>query len=111
MIAVYWIIALAGAAFLGFAHCHTDEIPIVFGFVIIVGAILGALAPRRFLLSWAITGAPVPIVEMLVHYSLLSAPWPKSDNPWVGLVAYVPAAIGVAVGVGARKITRVATTG
>jgi hypothetical protein len=106
MNAAYWISALAGAAFLGFAHSHTDELPIVFGFVMIVGALLGAIAPRRFLLSWAITGAPIPIVETLVHYSLISAPYPVTEaKPWLALIAYVPAAVGVAVGAGVRRMT------
>jgi hypothetical protein len=104
MNASYWIVALVGAGFLGFAHCHTDELPIVLGFVIIVGTLLGALSPRRFLLSWVITGAPIPIVETLVHYSLIHAPYPASEGlPFVALIAYIPAAIGVGVGVGLRK--------
>lgn len=110
MKALYWTAALCGAAFLGWAHCHTDEIPVVFGFVIIVGALLGALAPARFILSWAITGAPIPIVETLVHYSLIHAPYPAGEGlPFVALIAYVPAAIGVGLGAGIRRITRTAT--
>jgi hypothetical protein len=105
----YWIAAALGAGFVGFAHCHTDEIPVVFGFVIVVGAVLGGIAPRRAVLSWAIVGAPVPIVEMLVRYSLLQAPWPPSANPLVGFVAYVPAAIGVAAGAAMARGFRDAT--
>ena len=102
---LYWITAVCGATFLGWAHCHTDEIPIVLGFVIIVGAVLGAISPRRFALSWAITGAPVPIVETLVHFSLIHAPYPPGEGlPFVALIAYVPAAIGVALGAGARRM-------
>jgi hypothetical protein len=100
----YWIAVLAGTGFLFFAHSHTDEIPVVFGFVIIVGAILGALMPRRAILSWFLTGAPIPIVETLVHYSLIRAPYPASEGlPFVALIAYVPAAIGVAIGAGLRR--------
>ena len=72
---LYWPSALCGAAFLGWAHCHTDEIPIVFGLVIIVGALLGVVSPRRAVLSWAVVGAPIPVVEILVHYSLIRAPY------------------------------------
>ena len=91
--------AWLGAAFLGWAHDHTDEIPIVFGFVLLIGAILGALGPRRFLASWAIAGAPIPIVETLVRYRWMTAPWPAGEaSPLNALVAAVPALIGVALG-------------
>lgn len=104
---VYWITALAGAGFVGWAHDHTDELPIVLGFVLILGVILGALWPRRFLLSWAIAGAPVPIVETLVHFRLIGAPYPVSQAlPLAALVAYVPAVIGVAAGAGLRWVTQ-----
>jgi hypothetical protein len=102
--AAYWMVALLGAVFLGWAHVHTDELPIVLGFVLITGAVLGAMAPQRFLLSWLIAGAPVPIMETLVHYRLLTAPWPISEAlPLNALVAFVPALIGVAIGAGVRQ--------
>jgi hypothetical protein len=102
----YWIIAVAGACFVGWADDHTDETPIILGFVLIFGAVLGSLAPRRFLLSWAIAGAPVFIVEVLVFYRVISAPWPSAPgSPFVALAAYVPALIGVAVGAGLRRAT------
>ena len=105
---LYWTTAVCGAGFLGWAHCHTDEIPVVLGFVIIVGALLGALAPCKAIVSWLIVGAPIPIVEILVHYSLIHAPYPAAplkDLPLITLVVYVVAAIGVALGAGARKMT------
>jgi hypothetical protein len=102
----YWAVAPAGALFLAWAHTHTDELPIVFGFVLIVGAVLGALAPRLFPISWLIAAAPLPIVETLVRYKALNATWPTSEaNPLAALVAAVPAAIGVAVGAGLRRMT------
>lgn len=97
----YWIAAVFGSGFLAWAHCHTDEIPIVFAFVIAVGAVLGAIAPRRAVFSWIVAAAPVPLVETLVHYSLLRAPWPASHGfPFEPLIAAVPAGIGVAAGAG-----------
>ncbi len=88
---------------MGFAHCHTDELPIVLGLVLIMGGVLGALAPRMFPLSWPAAGAPVFVVETLVHFHVLSAPYPASAGiPFVALFALVPAAIGVAVGAGLR---------
>jgi hypothetical protein len=71
---VYWVVAVAGAAFLGWAHDHTDELTVMFAFVLIIGGILGVLAPRRFLVSWVIAGTPIPIVETLLHYGLIGAP-------------------------------------
>jgi hypothetical protein len=109
---MYWITAFLGAGFLGWAHCHTDEIPIVFGFVIITGALLGALWPRRAVLSWAFVGAPIPIVELLVHYSLLQAPYaatPLKDLPVITLIVLTVAAIGVAIGAAVRKMTGIVT--
>jgi hypothetical protein len=103
----YWFAVIFCAGFLGWAHCHTDEIPVVFGFVIIAGAILGALSPRRAVVSWALVGAPILVAEILVHYSLVHAPYPATplkNLPLIALVVYVVAAIGVALGAGARKI-------
>jgi len=105
MFRIYWFAAIAGAVFVGWAHDHTDELPIVLGFVLLLGVALGALEPRRFAVSWAIAGAPMAIVEALVRYGRMRAPWPRSEaQPLAALVAYLPAAIGVAVGVGLRLV-------
>jgi hypothetical protein len=107
MTITYWVAALAGAVFLGWAHDHTDEVPIVFGFVMIVGAVLGAVAPRRYLASWVIASVPVPIVETLLHFRLIGAPYPPAptkDLPLIALAAAVPALIGVAAGAGLRRM-------
>jgi hypothetical protein len=103
----WWTAAVAGALFLGWAHDHTDEIPIVFGFVLLVGGILGALGPGRFFASWAIASAPVPVVETLVRFHVMTAPWPAGEaSPLNALVAAVPALIGVGIGAGLRKAIR-----
>ncbi len=95
----WWVAAVAGALFLVWAHVHTDEIPIVFGFVLLVGVLLGVLGSGRFLASWVIAGAPVPVVETLVRYHWMTAPWPPGEaSPLNALVALAPALIGVAVG-------------
>jgi hypothetical protein len=101
----YWIPAIAAALFVGWAHCHTDELPIVLGFVLILGCVLGAISPGHFLVSWAIIGAPMFITETLVHYRVIDAPYPPSAGiPFVALVAYVPALIGVSLGAGGRRL-------
>jgi hypothetical protein len=102
----WWFAAILGPLFLGWAHVHTDEIPVVLGFVLIVSAVLGALEPSRFLVSWAVAGAPLFVAETLVHFGMIGAPYPPSAGlPFVALVAYVPAAIGVAAGAGVRRMT------
>src|SRR4030081_1521008 len=100
---VYCLCLLAAAAFLVWAHTHTDEIPIVLGFVLLTGAILGAAFPQNFPATALVLGAALFIAETLVHFSVLRAPYPASAGlPWVALVAYVPAILGVGLGTGLR---------
>jgi len=102
---VYWPCLLAASAFLVWAHTHTDELPIVLGFVLITGAILGAVFPRQFPATALVIGAAVFVAETLVHFSVLRAPYPPSMGlPWVALVAYVPAILGVGLGAGLRRL-------
>jgi hypothetical protein len=106
---VYWISLVAAAAFLGWANLHTDEVPILLGFVLIAGGLLGVINPKRFLISLAVIGAPLPIVETLLHFGLVSAPYPASPLaalPVIALVSYAAALIGVAAGAGVRRMTR-----
>ncbi len=98
---------MAGVCFVGWAHCHTDEIPIVLGFVLILGFALGAAWSGHFLTSWVLAGAPLFPVETMVHFGWISAPYPPSAGlPFVALVAYVPALLGVAAGTGVRRLMR-----
>jgi hypothetical protein len=83
---------------------HTDEIPIVLGFVLIASALLAVVFPRRFIISAAIIGVCLFVAETLVHYSALHAPYSAgTDLPWMALVGYVPAVLGTAFGVGVRR--------
>lgn len=102
---LYWPCLLAAAAFLIWAHTHTDELPIVLGFVLISSALLAAAFPDKFVLTAAVTGVSLFVAETLVHYSALSAPYPASKAlPWVALFGYVPAVLGTAFGVGVHRI-------
>jgi hypothetical protein len=104
MKAFYWPCLALAVGFLVWADTHTDEVPVVLGFVLIAGAVLGAAFPDRFVLSAAVTGGALFLAETLVHFSTLPAPYPPGANlPWPALFGYVPALIGVAVGVAMRR--------
>ena len=101
---LYWPCLRAAAAFLVWAHTHTDEIPVVLGFVLIAGGILGAAFPKPFAVTVLVLGAALFCAETLVHFGVLRAPYPPSAGlPWVALVGYVPAILGVGVGAGLRR--------
>jgi hypothetical protein len=102
---VYWVCVLAVAGFVGWTHDHTDEIPVVLGFVLILSTVLGVMFPRRALITGLLTGAPVFIVETLVHYSLIRAPYPPSVGlPWPALLGLVPALGGAFFGAAVRGL-------
>jgi hypothetical protein len=105
---LYWLASTAAAGFIGWAHCHTDELPIVFGFVVITAALLGAFDAKRFLVNWAIIGAAIPADETLLHFGLIHAPYPPTSTgnlPIIALVSYLLALLGLAAGVGLRRLT------
>ncbi len=102
----YWMAALCSAGFISFAHCHTDELPIVLGSVLILACLLGALSPRHFFATLLLTGTPMFLTETMVHYGLITAPYPPGSGiPFVALVALVPAVLGTAAGAGMRRLT------
>src|SRR5580658_8870328 len=103
--ATQWIAVLAGASFIGWTHAHTDEIPVVLGFVLILSSLLGGIFPRRPWLTGFLLGAPVFTVETLVHFSLIRAPYPPSAGiPWAALAAFVPAMGGAFFGSVVRNL-------
>jgi hypothetical protein len=102
---LYWPCLMAAAGFLIWAHTHTDELPIVLGFVLIASALVAAVFPDMFLITGLVTGASLFAAETLVHFSLLRAPYPASSGlPWAALFGYVPAILGVGIGLGARRM-------
>ncbi|MDE3197917.1 MAG: hypothetical protein KGN84_16330, partial [Acidobacteriota bacterium] len=96
---LYFPVLVASALFLGWAHVHTDEVPIVLGLVLIVSGALGFLYPKQAVLSALVLGPVIFCAETLVYLGVLRAPFPQPHAlPWAALVALVPAAVGVAVG-------------
>ncbi len=103
---IQWLFVIAGAAFIGWTHDHTDEIPVVLGFVLIVGALLGSLFPRKPWLTGILVGIPVFLTETMVHFHWIGAPYPPSAGiPWVALVALIPALGAAFFGSAVRKLT------
>jgi len=101
----YGLCLSAAFLFLGWADTHTDGVSLVLGFVLLAGGLLGITFPRRALESWVVLGGAVFVTETLVHFSVLRAPYqPSSGLPWPALVAYVPAALGVGIGAGVRRL-------
>jgi hypothetical protein len=83
---------------------HTDELTVLPGFPVVFSIIPGAAFSRYFLVTWLILGAAVPISEALVHFPVLPAPYPAGAHlPWAALMAFIPAAAGVALGAGVRR--------
>jgi hypothetical protein len=100
----YIPLLLISALFLGWAHTHTDEIPIVLGIVLIVSGVVGILFPRHAVISILVLGPAIFCAETLVHFGVLRAPYPPSNGlPWAALAGFVPAAIGVGVGAMVRR--------
>ncbi len=105
--ATQWICVLACAAFIGWTHAHTDEIPVVMGFILILSAALGLVFPKRPWLAGFLVGIPVFLVETLVHFSLVHAPYPASaEIPWVALVGLIPALGGMFFGSAVRHLKK-----
>jgi hypothetical protein len=106
----YWVCVLVVAGFIGWTHDHTDEIPVVLGFVLILNTILGVMFPRRALVTGLLTGVPPFIVETLVHFAVIRAPYPAGAGlPWAALLGLIPALGGAFFGAAVRQLNE--TTG
>jgi hypothetical protein len=102
-----WVCVLAGSIFIGWSHAHTDEIPVVLGFVLILSAALGLIFPAKPWLTGFLMGAPLFLVETLVHFSLVHAPYPPSSGlPWNALFGFVPALGGAFFGSAVRNLNK-----
>jgi hypothetical protein len=107
MKAAQWICVAISATFIGWSQDHTDEIPVVLGFILILSAILGGVFPRRPWLTGFLMGIPPFIVETLVHFAVIKAPYPASINmPWPALFAFVPAMGGAFFGSAIRRLNK-----
>lgn len=95
---------LAAIAFIAWAHTNTDEVPIVLGIILILSSVLSGFFLHPVLVGF-LTGIPVFIVELLVHFRLMGAHWaPSAGIPWAALVAFVPAYGGAFFGAAVRKL-------
>lgn len=102
-----WICVLAGAGFVGWSHAHTDEIPVVLGFVLIISAILSGIFPRWPWMTGFLMGAPPFVVETLAHFYLIRVPYGRSAGlPWAALVAFIPAMGGAFFGSAVRHLNK-----
>ncbi|HXE64245.1 MAG TPA: hypothetical protein VN519_11940 [Bryobacteraceae bacterium] len=103
----HWPAVFAAAIFIGWAHSHTDEIPVVLGFVLLLSAILGLAFPSRPWLTGLIVGLPPFLVETLVHFGVIHAPYPASKGiPWAALLGLVPGIGGALFGSAIRHLNR-----
>ena len=104
---MYWISVLAAAGFIGWSHDHTDEIPVILGFILILSAVVGFVFPSHPLMTGFLLGAPVFLVETLVHFSLMGAPYKASAGlPWPALLAFVPSWGGAFSGAAVRHLNK-----
>ena len=104
---VQWTCVLAGSFFIGWTHSHTDEIPVVLGFSLILSAILGLVFPRLPWITGFLMGAPPFVVETLVHFSVIHAPYPPSAGiPWPALLGFAPAMGGAFFGSAIRHLSK-----
>jgi hypothetical protein len=102
-----WICVLTVATFIGWTDAHTDEIPVVLGFVLLLSAVLGAVFPRWPWITGFLTGAPPFIVETLVHFLVVHAPYrPSAGIPWPALLGFVPALGGAFFGSAIRHLNK-----
>lgn len=102
-----WACVVISACLIAWAHDHTDEVPVVLGLILILSAILGGVFPRRPWLTGFLMGVSPFIVETLLHYGLIRAPYPASSGlPWAALFAFVPAFGGAFFGSAVRSLSR-----
>jgi len=107
MKAMQWICVVAGAGFIGWTHAHTDEVPVVLGFILILSAILGGVFPRKPWLTGLIVGIAPFVVEALHNDGLIHAPYPASAGiPWAPLIAFIPALGGAFFGSAVRHLSK-----
>jgi uncharacterized membrane protein YhhN len=105
--AIQWICVLACAVFVGWSDAHTDEIPVVLGFVLLLSAILGGIFPRQPWLTGFLMGAPMFLVETLAHFSVIRVPYtPSAGLPWPALLGFIPAMGGAFFGSAVRHLNR-----
>jgi hypothetical protein len=105
MTRLYWPCLTAAVLLIAFVDTHTDETPVILGIVVILSGALGLAFPRKFPITWLVTGCALFVTETLVSYGFLHAPWPTQPGvPWPALVGLIPALVGAGVGAGFRRL-------
>lgn len=91
------------------AHTHSDEILVIFGFLFVLGLGLGSFFPSRFVASGVVLGVAPLAAELLVHFGVLHPKWPATplgSLPVIALVLQLPANLGAALGWAMRLETK-----
>ena len=105
--ALQWVCVLGGAFFIGWSDAHTDEIPVVLGFALIVSAALGLAFPRLPWVTGLFVGIAPFFVETLAHLAIVHVPYkPSPGIPWAALLGLIPAMGGVMFGAAIRNLNR-----
>jgi uncharacterized membrane protein YhhN len=102
-----WACVLGGAFFIAWSDAHTDEIPVVLGFALVVSAVLGIAFPRLPWVTGFLIGIQPFFVEMLAHLLIVHTPYkPSAGIPWPALLGLIPAMGGVFFGSAIRNLNR-----
>lgn len=102
-----WICVLGGAFFIAWSDAHTDEIPVVLGFALVVSALLGLAFPRLPWVTALLVGIQPFFIETLAHWSIVHTPYkPSAGIPWAALLGLIPAMGGVMFGSAIRNLNR-----
>lgn len=94
---------VAGSAFSGYINLHTDEVqPTVF-LIVFFTFVLTAWRPKHWWAWMIIAALSVPSSYLLANMAHIAAVDPPA-NFWSTLIAFIPAAIAAALGLGVRRI-------
>lgn len=105
MAMLYWPCLAAAILSIGFTDTHTDETPVILGFLLIVSGVLGIAFPAQFVTTGLTMGIVLFVTETLVGYGVLHAPWPAVPGiHWAPLVGLIPALTGAGAGAAIRRV-------
>ena len=106
-LSVYAVLSFLASSLVAWTAVHTDEETFTLALILLLAVSLGAAFPRYAIVTMALVGLPVCIMETLANYGFVRAPYPVSPGiSWAALVALVPATLGALAGVGMRNLFR-----
>lgn len=94
---VYAASQLTACLLLGLFYTRTDEIPVILGFTLVLGFILGFAFPKRSLYSWVLLGLMGPLTESLIPILHIRVPF-AAGHPGPAFVLLLPALLGTFTG-------------